>query len=165
MVDIQNAAMSEFNTSYRTAEYLLIDTVGDYYQRAALKKLYVYRYALKNPDSYVALWQISRYISDGYNKYLDSAFDILSEKIKNTETGKLIRNDLDHLALTDTGKIFPDLTLTDMHGYLKNFSEISIENLRINSYPSNFLIDSSGKILAINLGASEVADYIRKKLD
>jgi len=81
MVDIQNAAMSEFNTSYRTAEYLLIDTVGDYYRRAALKKLYVYRYALKNPDSYVALWQIEK----------------------------------------------------------------TIENLRINSYPSNFLIDSSGK--------------------
>jgi thiol-disulfide isomerase/thioredoxin len=239
VVAIQNAAMLEFNTSYRTAEYSLIDTVGDYYQKTNLKKLYVYRYALKNPDSYVALWQISRYIPDGYNKYLDSAFNILSEKIKNTETGKLIRNDLAHLALIDTGKIFPDLTLIDMNGTLKNFSfkknrskytlidfwfahcgacnsefptyielfkthrekgfsivgistdsspanvrdwkdiiqtkplrwsqyranEKTIEDLRINYFPSNFLIDSSGKILAINLGASEVADFIRKKLN
>jgi len=115
-VSLQNAAMLEFNTRYRTKEYTLIDTVGDYYLKQRLIKLYVYQYALKNPDSYVALWQISRYIPDGYNKWLDSAYNILSEKIKNTEAGKLIRNDLAHLALTDTGKVFPDLALMDMQG-------------------------------------------------
>lgn len=111
VVAIQNTAMLEFNTSYCTEEYSSIDTISDYYRQLDLKKLYVYKYALRNPNSYVALWQISRYIPDGYNKYLDSAFNILSDKIKNLETGKLIRADLTHLALTDTGRIFPDLTL------------------------------------------------------
>jgi thiol-disulfide isomerase/thioredoxin len=239
VVAIQNAAMLEFNTSYCTEEYSSIDTIGDYNRQLDLKKLYIYKYASRNPDSYVALWQISRYIPDGYNKYLDSAFNILSDKIKNSETGKLIRTDLTHLALTDTGRIFPDLTLIDIHGTLKNFSlknnkskytlidfwfahcgacnsefptyiELfkthqekgfsivgisidsssadvqdwkdliqskplrwrqyranakTIEDLRIQYYPSNFLIDSSGKILALNLGASEVADFIRKRLN
>ncbi len=238
VVAIQNAAMLEFKTSYCTEEYSSIDTIGDYYRQLDQKKMYVYKYALRNPNSYVALWQISRYIPDGYNKYLDSAFNILSDKIKNSETGKLIRSDLTHLALTDTGRIFPDLTLIDIHGTLKNFSlknnkskytlidfwfahcgacnsefptyiELfkthqekgfsivgisidsgsadvkdwkdliqskpllwrqfranakTVEDLRIQYYPSNFLIDSSGKILAVNLGAPEVADFIRKKL-
>ncbi|HTB25171.1 MAG TPA: TlpA disulfide reductase family protein [Puia sp.] len=239
IVAIKNSAMLEFNTSFSTAEYFLIDTVHDYYQMMALKKRYVYRYAQKHPDSYVALWQISRYISDGYNNYLDSAFHILSEQIKNSETGKLIREDLVQLVLTDTGRIFPDQTLTDIHGTPKNISfkkngskytlidfwfahcsacisqfpkymellktyhekgfsivgisidsspanikdwkdiietkplswsqyranDETIKNLRIKFYPSNFLIDSSGKILALNLGADEVTDFIRQKLN
>ena len=119
MIDIQNAAQLEFNESYRTKEYTLLDTMSNYYRMLDLKKLYVYQYALKNPDSYVALWQISRYIPFGYNKWLDSAFIALSDKIKNTETGKLIRNDLAQLALTDTGKIFPDLVLIDIQGIQK----------------------------------------------
>jgi len=217
----------------------LIDSVSDYYRRWDLKKLYLYHYAQRNPESYVALWQISRYLTEGYDKFLDSAFNKLSKQIKNTETGKLIQNDLAHLALTDTGKIFPDLALVDMQGTHKNISfkktrskytlidfwfahcgacnsqfptyiELfkthqekgfsivgistdsssanvkawkhiiqtkplrwtqfrangkTIDDLRIGSYPSNFLIDSSGKILAVNLGAREVADFIRKKLN
>lgn len=239
IVDIQNAAMLEYNTSYLTPAYSLIDTVSDYYRQMDLRKLYVYQYAKRNPDSYVALWQISRYIPLGYNKWLDSAFDNLSEKIKNTETGKLVRHDLTDLALIDTGKIFPNLALIDLQGTHKNISfkknkskytlidfwyahcsacngefptyielfkthhekgfsivgisadssganvktwkhiiqtkplpwtqyranEKTIRGLRINYYPSNFLIDSSGKILAVNLGSIEVADFIRKKLN
>jgi thiol-disulfide isomerase/thioredoxin len=239
IVGIQNAAMSEYNTYYLTAAYSLIDTVSDYHRKWDLRKLYLYQYTQRNPDSYVALWQISRYLAEGYDKFLDSAFNILSEQIKNTETGKLIQNDLAHLALIDTGKTFPDLVLTDMNGNQKNFSfkknrskytlidfwfahcsacnsefptfmELfktqqkkgfsivgistdsssanvkawkhiiqtkplrwsqyrangkTIDDLRLNYFPSNFLIDSSGKILAVNLGSREVADLIRKKLD
>jgi thiol-disulfide isomerase/thioredoxin len=239
VIAIQNPAMLEYNTKYQTKEYLSMDTVSDYYKMRALKKLYVYQYAQKNPDSYVALWQISRYLSDGYNKYLDSAYSMLSEKIKNTETGKLIRSDLAQLALTDTGKIFPNLTLIDKQGAKRNISfknnksnytlidfwfahcgacnsefptyielfkkyqekgfsivgisidssaadikdwkniiqtkplswsqfrtnNKTIDDLRINYFPSNFLIDSSGKILAINLGSNEVAEFVRTKLN
>ncbi len=121
-IDIQNAAQLEYNSSYRTAAFLLIDTVNDDYRRWELKKLYLYRYALKNPDSYVALWKISDYLGNGYCKWLDSAFNVLSEKIKKSETGKLIRNDLAQLALTDTGKILPDLDLIDMTGRKKEYS-------------------------------------------
>ncbi|HEY4968138.1 MAG TPA: TlpA disulfide reductase family protein [Puia sp.] len=237
-VGIQNATQSEYNTSYLTKEFLLIDTVNDYYQGLNLRRSYLYHYALENPDSYVALWKISDYLGSGYNKWLDSAFHVLSEKIKNTETGKLIRNDLAHLALTDTGRILPNLVLTDMNGTQKSFSfkknkskytlvdfwfahcgacnsefptymklykthhikgfnivgisidssaadlkawkhiiqtkpllwtqyranPKSIDDLRIHYFPSNFLVDGSGKILAVNLGAPEVAEFIRKKL-
>jgi thiol-disulfide isomerase/thioredoxin len=238
-VSPQNAAMQEFNIKYRTNEYTLLDTVGDYYRQMDLKKKYLYHYAQHNPDSYVALWQISRYISDGYNPWLDSAYHVLTAKIKNTETGKLIRSDLEHLALTGTGKPFPDLVLMDIQGshqtvsfkknsakytlidfwfahcgacnsefpiYMelfksyqtKGFSIVGISidsspadirdwknsiqskplrwkqyranaktvrDLRLNYYPSNFLLDRSGKILAINLGAGEVSEYIKTNLN
>lgn len=239
IVDLRNSAMLEFNKEYCSKEYNLIDSVGDYYKRSALKKMYVYRYSQNHPDSYVALWQISRYLSDGYNRYLDSAFAVLSAEIKNTETGKLIGDDLKKLELTDTGKVFPELSLIDLLGSPKNISfrrpsskytlidfwfahcgacnsefptyidlynkyhkkgfsivgisidssssniqawkeiiktrplswdqyranEKTIDDLRIGYYPSNFLIDSSGKIIAINLGSNEVADLIRTKLN
>jgi len=239
MIDIQNTTQLEFNTNYCTKEYSLLDTISDYYRIMDLKKLYVYQYAQRNPDSYVVLWQISRWIPFGYNKWLDSAFNMLSEKIKNTETGKLIRNDLTQLSSIDTGKIFPNLMLIDIQGTHKNISfkknrakytlidfwyahcsacnsefptymqlfkthhekgfnivgistdsstanvkawkhiiqtkplrwtqyrtkQKTIEDLRINHFPSNYLIDSSGKILAIGLESPEVAEFIRKKLD
>ena len=239
IVSLQNSAMSEFNTEYSSKEYQLIDTVSDYYTRLALKKIYVYRYAQNHPDSYIALWQISRYLTDGYNRYLDSAYAVLSNEIKNTETGMLIGEDLKKLELTDTGKLFPQLTLIDLKGnpvnisfrrpsskytlidfwfahcgacnsefptyidlynkyHKKGFSIVgistdsspsdiqawkeiikkkqlhwsqyranqkTIDNLRIYYYPSNFLIDSSGKIIAINLGSNEVVDLIRARLN
>ena len=187
----------------------------------------------------MAPWQISRYLSEGYNRYLDSAYVAQSAEIKNTETGKLIGDGLKKLELTDTGKVFPELPLIDLQGNLRNISlrrssskytlidfwfaycgacnsefptyidlynkyhkkgfsivgisidsspsniqawkeiiktkplrwiqyrtnEKTVNDLRINYYPSNFLIGSSGKIIAINLGSNEVADLIRAKLD
>ena len=239
IVSLQNSAMSEFNTEYSSKEYQLIDTVSDYYIRLALKKIYVYRYAQNHPDSYIALWQISRYLTDGYNRYLDSAYAVLSNEIKNTETGILIGEDLKKLELTDTGKLFPQLPLIDLKGnpvnisfrrpsskytlidfwfahcgacnsefptyidlynkyHKKGFSIVgistdsspsdiqawkeiikkkqlhwsqyranqkTIDNLRIYYYPSNFLVDGSGKIIAINLGSNEVVDLIRARLN
>jgi thiol-disulfide isomerase/thioredoxin len=239
IVNIQNAAMAEFNTAYCSNEYHLIDTVSDFYKRWALKKIYLYRYAQNHPDSYVALWQMSRYLDNGYNKWLDSAYAVLSAEVKNTETGKLIGADLKKLELIDTGKLFPKLTLTDIHGnpkkisfsgplskytlvdfwfahcsacngefptYIelynkyhdKGFSIVGIsidssssniqawkeiiktrplrwdqyrtnkktvDDFRISGYPSNFLLDSSGKIIAVNLLSSEIADLIRIKLN
>jgi thiol-disulfide isomerase/thioredoxin len=231
--------MSEFNTEYCSKEYNLIDTVSDYNKRSALIQIYIYRYSKNHPDSYVALWQISRYLSGGYNRYLDSAYAVLSAEIKNTEKGKLIGNDLNKLELTDTGKVFPKLSLIDLAGNSKNISfnkpssrftlidfwfahctacnfefptyielynkyhekgfsivgisidsspsniqawkkiiktksllwtqyranKKTIDDLRINLYPSNFLIDSSGKIIAINLRSDEVAKLIKAKLN
>jgi thiol-disulfide isomerase/thioredoxin len=238
-VDIKNATTSEFNTAYCSNEYRQIDTVYDYYKRWALKKLYVYRYSQSHPDSYVALWQISRYLLEGYNRRLDSAYTALSAEIKNTETGKLVGDDLKKMELTDTGKVFPELALIDMQGKQNNISfrrplskytlidfwfahceacigefptyielynkyhekgfsiigisidsspsniqswkkiikskplhwtqyranQKTIDDLRIELYPSNFLLDSSGKIIAVNLLSNEVADLIRVKLN
>jgi thiol-disulfide isomerase/thioredoxin len=239
IVNIQNAAMAEFNTAYCSNEYHLIDTVSDYYKRWALKKIYLYRYSQNHPDSYVALWQISGYLFDGYNRWIDSAYDVLSAEIRNTETGKLIGADLKKLALIDTGRVFPELTLTDLEGKLKKISFSSplskytlvdfwfahcsacnsefptyiglynkyhdkgfsivgisidssssdiqawkeiiktrplrwsqyrtnkktVDDFRISYYPSNFLLDSSGKIIAVNLLSNEIADMIRTKLN
>jgi thiol-disulfide isomerase/thioredoxin len=239
IVNVQNAAMAEFNTAYCSNEYNQIDTVSEYYRRWALKKIYLYRYAQNHPDSYIALWQISRYLFDGYNKWLDSAYTVLSAEIKNTETGRLIGTDLKKMELIDTGRIFPELTLTDIYGnpkkisfrrslskytlvdfwfahcsacnsefptyvelynayHKKGFSIIGIsidstrsniqawkeiintkplrwdqyrtnkktvDDFRISGYPTNFLLDSSGKIIAVNILSNEVADLIRAKLN
>jgi thiol-disulfide isomerase/thioredoxin len=239
IVNIQNAAMAEFNTAYCSNEYHLIDTVSDYYKRWALKKIYLYRYSQNHPGSYVALWQISRYLFDGYNRWLDSAYIVLSPEIKNTETGKLVGAGLKKMALIDTGRVFPELTLTDLYGNPKKISfgkpsskytlidfwfahcsacngefptyielyntyhdkgfsivgisidsspsniqawkeiiktrplhwsqyrinEKTVDDFRISRYPSNFLLDSSGKIIAVNILSNEVADLIRAKLN
>ena len=239
IINIQNAAMAEFNTAYHSNEYHLIDTVSDYYKRWALKKMYLYRYAQKHPDSYVALWQISQYLFEGYNRWLDSAYTVLSAKIKNTETGNLIGAGLKKMALIDTGRVFPEMTLIDLQGnpkkisfgkplskytlidfwfahcsacneefptYIELYSKYhdkgfsivgisidssrsnieawkeiiktrplrwdqyrtnkkTVDDFRIFGYPSNFLLDSSGKIIAVNILSSEIADLIRAKLN
>jgi hypothetical protein len=238
--DIQNATMLEYSQKYLSTAYQLLDTIDDYYKRNSLKKLYLFGYAQKHPASYVVLWEISRDLAFfGYNKYLDSSFNVLSLEIKSSETGKYVRDDLRQLALTDTGKIFPNINVVDMEGkyhqldystrnakyilidfwyshcgpclsqfpnYLtiiekyrdKGFTMIgvssdsstrdieawkkvihsqslswlqyratkkTINNLRISSFPFNFLLDSSGKIIAKDLGTKEVSDFLQAKLN
>ncbi len=40
-----------------------------------------------------------------------------------------------------------------------------MNNLRISSFPFNFLLDSSGRIIAKDLGTKEVSDFLQAKLN
>ncbi len=103
--DIHNATMLEYFQKYLSTEYQSLDTIDDYYKRNSLKRFYLFGYAQKHPDSYVALWEVSRDLMfEGYNKYLDSSFTVLSEEIKSSNTGRLVKEELSRLVLTDTGK-------------------------------------------------------------
>jgi hypothetical protein len=39
-----------------------------------------------------------------------------------------------------------------------------MKKLRINTFPSNFLLDSEGTIIAKNLEPQQLADFLQKKL-
>ncbi len=41
----------------------------------------------------------------------------------------------------------------------------TMNNLRISSFPFNFLLDSSGRIIAKDLGTKEVSDFLQAKLN
>jgi thiol-disulfide isomerase/thioredoxin len=236
---IRNATMLEYLQEYLSAEYQSIDTVEDYYRRGSLIKKYLFEYVQTHPASYVALWEISHSLNDGYNRYLDSAFIYLSDGIKSSSTGILTKEGISQLALTDTGKIFPNIDVIDLGGksskifdgnikskyvlidfwfshcgpclsefpnYLKileqyhgkGFAMIGISSdsspsniqawkkvinsqslrwlqyrvnkktmrdLRITVAPYNFLLDSSGKIIAKGLGTKEVSDFLQANLN
>lgn len=236
---IYNATMAEYLGEYRSTEYQFIDTVSDYYARNALYSKYLQLYASKHPDSFVALWEVSHIIKEGYNQQSDSAFGALSNKIKLSNTGKFVLDELSHLRLTKTGAEFPPLKVVDLQGqnreisfhspnakftlvdfwfahcsacmsefpsYIKIVDEyqhkgfammgISIDsskadvnawrniiknksltwsqfrvsnetvnNLRITLYPTNFLLDDSGKIIASNMDTKQLADFLSGKLN
>jgi thiol-disulfide isomerase/thioredoxin len=236
---IHNSTMIEYLQKYRSVEYQSFDTINDYYKKKILERKYLYRYAQKNPESYVALWEVSKKLEGGYNIQLDSSFMVLSDKIKSSNAGKLIRNDLNHLVLTDTGKIFPQINIIDLEGKTRKLSYINknvkyvlidfwfshcppclqqfpdylifvnkygnkgfniigissdsspgdieawkkvirsqslnwlqyrasnetMRNLRITGAPYNFLLDNSGKIIAKDLSAKEVSDFLQTNLN
>ena len=108
--------MLEYLQEYLSAEYQSLDTVEDYNRRGNLKKKYLFEYVQSHPASYVALWEISHSLNDGYNWYLDSAFTYLSDDIKSSSTGILIKEGISQLAKTDTGKIFPNIDIIDVDG-------------------------------------------------
>ena len=237
--DIHNATMLEYLQKYLSIEYQSLDTIDDHHKRVSLKNIYLYEFVQRHPVSYVALWEISRYLTDGYNKYLDSAFTVLSDDIKLSNTGRLVKDELSHLLLTDTGKIFPNIDVIGLEGkpckisysnnrtkyilidfwfshcgpclsqfpnYLKiiekyrdkGFTMIGISsdsspsdieawkkvinsqslswlqyrvnkktmnNLRIAIAPYNFLLDSSGKIIAKDMEPKEISDFLQAKLN
>jgi thiol-disulfide isomerase/thioredoxin len=238
--DIRNSTMLEFLNQYRTPEYRSLDTVNDYYKSKELKRKYLYQYAQKHPDSYVALWEISDRLIGGYDKQIDSAFEQLSGKIKSSGSGQLIRNDLRLLALTDTGRIFPaflvvdlkektrklsystlnakyilldfwfshcsacisqfpeyikmvdqynhkgfnmigvtiDSTRADIAAWKKviksrslNWTQYrvsdweSLNNLRIYGYPKNYLLDRTGRIVAVDLDTKQLSDLLQSNLN
>jgi thiol-disulfide isomerase/thioredoxin len=43
--------------------------------------------------------------------------------------------------------------------------DVSIKNLRINLFPSNFLLDSEGIIIAKDLDTRQLADFLQEKLN
>ena len=237
--NIQNASMLEYLEEYRSTEFQSLDTVKDYYNEHAAKRKYLYQYAQKHPDSFVALWGISVGLRGGYDLQLDSAFSILSDKIKSTSAGMLIQDELNHLRLTRTGVEFPAMNVVDLQSasheiswrslhsrytlvdfwfshcsacisefpdYIKivdkyqnkgftmigisndssafeitawkdviknkslNWSQFRVprettDNLRISLFPTNFLLDSSGKIIANNMDTKQLSDFLATKLN
>jgi peroxiredoxin len=237
--DIHNATMQEYLTEYRSPAYQSLDTIGDYHLKNLQRSKYLHLYAQKHPDSYVALWEVSARSLFGYDEQSDSAFMVLSDKMKSSDPGVLIHDELNHLRLTRIGAEFPKINVVDLQGknreisfaslnskftlvdfwfshcsacigqfsdYIKivndyqhkgftmiglsndtsktninawkdiikkralNWSQyrVSMElinNLRINAFPINFLLDGSGKIIASDLDTKQVSDFLRANLN
>ncbi len=145
--------MLEYFQKYLSTEYQSLDTIDDYYKRNSLKRFYLFGYAQKHPDSYVALWEVSRDLMfEGYNKYLDSSFTVLSEEIKSSNTGRLVKEELSRLVLTDTGKIFPNIDVIDIEGKPRS---ITYNNIRTKYILIDFWFSHCGPCL------SQFPDYIK----
>lgn len=237
--NIRNATMLEYIKEYYSGEYQFLDTIKNWDKKMAAKYEYLLQYAKKHPDSYVALWEISHMSGNGYNSKFDSAFVVLSDKIKLSNPGARIQDDLNHLRLTKSGAEFPAMNAVDLQGkrqkiswgsmhshYIlvdfwfghcsacisqfpdyerivdnyrnKGFTMIGIsidtsvadinewkfviknkslnwyqfrvpretaDNLRIGGYPTNFLLDGSGIIIATNMDTKQVSDFLKEKLN
>ena|ERR1017187_9065673 len=88
---------------------------------------------------------------DLYNKYHEKGFSIVGISIDSSPSNIQAWKEI--------------IKTKPLHWTQYRANEKTIDDLRINYYPSNFLIDSSRKIIAINLGSKEVADLIRAKLN
>ncbi len=236
---IENASMSEYLKEYRSTEYRFLDTIKDWDEEKAARHEYLLQYAKKHPDSYIALWEISVMSKSGYYSIIDSAFTVLSDKIKLSNPGARIQDDLNHLRLTKSGAEFPVMNAVDLQGkshkiswgslhskyilvdfwfghcsacigqfpnYIKivdeyknkgftmiglsidtsvadikewksviknkslNWNQFRVpretaDNLRIVGYPTNFLLDGFGKIIASDMDTKQVSDFLKEKLN
>jgi thiol-disulfide isomerase/thioredoxin len=131
---INNTTMKEYMDQYRSSAFLAIDTITNYKLQDSLEKRYLFLYAKKHPDSWVALWMISHDLVYGYDQTIDSAFNLLSGNIQNSNTGISVKTDLEHLALTGLGKTFPKIEIYSLDGK-------SGELNYLNKYPKYILID------------------------
>jgi len=74
----------------------------------------LFQYAKKHPNSYVALWElVDKFTSLGYKPVYDSTYAQLSNKIKNTFTGKMLAKKLHAASVTSVGSVFPKLLISD----------------------------------------------------
>lgn len=72
-------------------------------------------YSIKHPDSYVTLWKlIERFNNIGYRNEYSSIYNLLSNDIKNTQTGKLFQKDLNVAKLLALKNPFPKLKLKNL---------------------------------------------------
>lgn len=78
------------------------------------RKQILYRYAKQHPGSYIVLWELIRYLRNGYTPVLDSIYKQLSFPLKQSYAGKELANKLALKRLLETGKIFPPLSLLNM---------------------------------------------------
>jgi thiol-disulfide isomerase/thioredoxin len=237
--NIQNASMYEYLKEYRSKEYYALDTINNYQKQITARNEYLLKYTQKHPDSYVSLWEISVRLMRGYDLQMDSAFGELSDKIKYSSVGILIKDDLFHLRLTRTGAEFPIMNAVDLQSksqeiswgslhskyilvdfwfshcsacigefpdYIKivdkyqnkgftmigisndtsavnikawkdviknkslNWSQFRVprettDNLRISLFPTNFLLDGSGRIIANNMDTKQLSDFLATKLN
>jgi thiol-disulfide isomerase/thioredoxin len=237
--DINNASMFEFLKEYHSIEYNSLDTISNYDKEKVARNEYLFQYAQKHPYSYVALWAISVRSRGGYDFLLDSAFLILSDKIKSSIAGILIQDELNHLRLTKTGAEFPAMNVIDLQNKIheiswkslhskyilvdfwfshcsacigqfqdyikivdnyknKGFTMIgitmdtsavniaawkdviknrslnwiqfrvpveTINNLRISGFPTSFLLDSTGKIIANDMDTKQLSEFLQSNLN
>jgi thiol-disulfide isomerase/thioredoxin len=113
---INNSTMWEYVNQYRSSTFQAFDTITNYKLQDSLEKRYLYLYAQKHPDSWVAIWMISHYLIYGYDQMIDSAFNKLSTNLQASNTGISVKTDLEHLALTGLGKIFPKFEVYSLNG-------------------------------------------------
>ncbi len=124
--------MKPFGTAWERS-FDVIDSVSDAYDgkvpdsimlelqaNEAKKKheldLFLLDYVKKNPGSYAALWKlIQKFSVLGYDPVFTQVYNAFSPSIRSTSMARVLSKKLGVAALTASGKIFPELSLADIH--------------------------------------------------
>jgi thiol-disulfide isomerase/thioredoxin len=84
---------------------------------ATAQKAILKMFILSNPDSYISLLAISSVGGPSPDMAeLESLYDSISQRLKETETAKVLKNAIDALKNTAVGIMAPDFTQTDVNG-------------------------------------------------
>jgi len=216
------------------------DSLSEIYElmlkKISMKKdTILYDYVKSNPFSYVGLWVlIEKFCLTGYKHVYEDIYNLFSDTLKGSYTGKTLSKKLTIAKSTSIINIFPFLYLKDIHNNTaivshkksssytlidfwfshcgpckrefpqmlklytayraKGFNIIGIsvdkkndgkdwelaikengliwpqywdidgkeaKNFSINSYPTTFLLDSSGKIIAKNMETAQLAVFLK----
>ena len=78
------------------------------------RNLVLWRYTKKNPNSFVALWELIEKMNSGYLPIYDSIYSQLSNRLKKTVTGKRLYDQLRSSSVVNIGNKFPRLLLRNM---------------------------------------------------
>jgi peroxiredoxin len=87
-------------------------------------------YVKKNPGSYVALWKLIMQLSNGYQPFYDSLYNVFSDTIKRTYTGMILKQKLDMGRTTCIGCRFPDVKFAPVNDLSQKVSLLT----RISKY-------------------------------
>jgi thiol-disulfide isomerase/thioredoxin len=79
----------------------------------------LYDYTKKHPNSYVAMWELIKKMTEGYSPIYDSIYFQFSDNLKNTFEGRKLGENLKDSKITSIGQTFPRLSLLDTNRVLK----------------------------------------------
>ena len=108
--------MKEFVNDYLPEYSSIRNRYDDYHERNNAINRFLFTYIALHPKSYVALWQLAFELRKGYTTVLDSAFNLFSNSIKFSYTGKILERQLKEGKLIAVGSQFPKLTLSTISG-------------------------------------------------
>lgn len=112
MADVNAAYTNKKNEFKKEYPDKLPDSIKLYLQEA-LKKLYskhdsvFLNYVVKNPNSYVGLWELVFLSNFGYEDIFDAIYGHFSDSIKNTYTGRILGTRIKSSSVLSAGKKFP----------------------------------------------------------
>ncbi len=86
-------------------------------------------YVTSHPDSYIAFWKFIRLFGGfGFEPIFDDIFEQFSDSLKNTYTGKILKQNLDVAGKLSKGKEFPFIAVKDNLDILWQQSSLKQDN-------------------------------------
>jgi len=76
-------------------------------------------YVKEHPNSYVAMWSLIDEFSSGYIAVFDSIYSVFSEKLRKSNVGIILKQQLDSASISCIGCTFPNVKLVKRFGKYK----------------------------------------------
>lgn len=114
---------NEFMTGYKN-DYLIEEAKN----KQKSKELFLYHFIKNGGNSYIGMWKLVDFLTDGYSPIQDSIFNLLTVMVKNTHTGKYLDMKLKYASATTAGNNFPVMKLRNAKGEESGIASIIIKN-------------------------------------